>query len=160
MRIKIWLMATLLIGLLLSFSASAETTPPSCGEVPIQQLNYAKTAEVDKFDPSLGELKSVTITVEACGYAWRTLTNQDKIPTGVDYTAILVANMVSDIPGVGEQYFEIGETFKFHLMPGESYEMLIGSQASPKCDYGEFTISDPADLAKYVGAGQRYRFQL
>jgi len=148
-------MATLLIGLLLSFSASAETTPPSCGEVPIQQLNYAKTAEVDKFDPSLGELKSVTITVEACGYAWRTLTNQDKIPTGVDYTAILVANMVSDIPGVGEQYFEIGETFKFHLMPGESYEMLIGSQASPKCDYGEFTISDPADLAKYVGAGQK-----
>jgi hypothetical protein len=148
-------MATVLIGLLLSFSASAETTPPSCGEVPIQQLNYVKTAEVDKFDPSLGELKSVTITVKACGYAWRTLKNQDPIPTGVDYHAFLTAIMFSDIPGIGERNFQIGEAFDFHLMPGESYEMLIGSQASPVCDYGEFTIDDPADLAEYIGAGQK-----
>jgi len=156
LRIKIWLMATVLIGLLLSFSASAETTPPSCGIVPIQQLNYNDKAEVDKFDPSLGELKSATITVEACGYAWRTLKNQDPISTGVDYSATLTATMYSSIPGLDEQNFQIGETFKFHLMPGESYEMLIGSQANPVCDYGEFTISDPTVLAdEYIGAGQK-----
>jgi hypothetical protein len=150
-----WLMATVLIGLLLSFSASAETIAPPCGMVPIQQVNYAKTVEVDKFDPSLGELKSVTITVDACGYGWRTLTNQDKISTGVDYYAILTANMVSSIPSIGDHILQIGDTFDFHLDPNESYNMLIGSQESPKCDYDKFIIDDPADLAAYIGEGEK-----
>jgi protocatechuate 3,4-dioxygenase beta subunit len=155
LRIKMWLMATVLIGLLLSFSASAETIAPPCGMVPIQQVNYAKTVEVDKFDPSLGELKSVTITVDACGYGWRTLTNQDKISTGVDYYAILTANMVSSIPSIGDHILQIGDTFDFHLDPNESYNMLIGSQESPKCDYDKFIIDDPADLAAYIGEGEK-----
>ncbi|MGB4086193.1 SdrD B-like domain-containing protein [Methanothrix sp.] len=150
-----WLMATVLIGLLLSFSASAETIAPPCGTVPIQQLNYVKKAEIEKFDPSLGELKSVTITVDAFGYAWRTLKNQDPIPIGVDYFASLTATMVSDIPSIGEHTLQIGDTFNFHLAPGESYDMLIGSHEIPKNAHGEFIIDDPIKLSAYIGKGEK-----
>ena len=131
MRIKILLMAVVLMGLLFSLSASAITTEPSCGVVPIQQLNYITSTQVDKFDSSLGELQSVTVDVEACGYATRVLTNEDPIPVGVDYTAILSAAMRSTIPSVGEQVFVISTTDLFHLGPGQTHTIEIGTQAAP-----------------------------
>ncbi len=41
------------------------------------------------------------------------------------------------------------------MNPGESYEMLIGSQESPVCDQGVYTIDDPTDLFEYIGAGKK-----
>ena len=76
-------MVVVLAGLLFSLAASAVTTDPCCGSVPIQQLNYnAFTSGICQFDPSLGQLQSVTLTAEACGYATRYLTNGDPISGG------------------------------------------------------------------------------
>ena len=140
-------MAVVLAGLLFSLSASAVITNPSCGVVPIQQLNYITTTQVDKFDSSLGQLQSVTVTVNACGRGSRTLTNEDQIPTGVDYTAILTANMISDIPGIGPQNFQIGTTDIFHLAPGGTHAITL----SPACDNQSFTLTTPAEMAPYIG---------
>ena len=140
-------MAVVLAGLLFSMSASAVIIAPSCGVVPIQQLNYITTTQVDKFDSSLGELQSVTVTVDACGHGSRTLTNEDQIPTGVDYTAILTANMISDIPGIGPQNFQIGTIDTFHLGPGETHTIVL----NPDCDNQSFTLTTPAELAPYIG---------
>ena len=144
-------MAVVLIGLLFSLSGSAVIINPPCGEVPIQQLNYQKFTEVDKFDSSLGDLKSVKVTVTACGYASRVLTNEDPIPVGVDYIAVLTANMISDIPGIGEEIFSIATTDNFHLGLGETHTIQIGSAQNPECDVGDFTLTDPAEMAPYIG---------
>ena len=151
MKIKILLLTVVLLGLLFSLSASAVITDPSCGIVPIQKLNYINTTQVDKFDSSLGDLKSVTVTVDACGYASRLLTNLDPISGGVNYSAILTANMISDIPGIGQQNFQIGTTDNFHLAPNESYTIQIGSVAIPQCDHQNFTLTAPAEMAPYIG---------
>ena len=47
-------MAVVLAGLLFSMSASAAIINPPCGEVPIQQLTYTTTTQIDKFDATLG----------------------------------------------------------------------------------------------------------
>jgi len=153
LRIKVLVMAVVLAGLLFCLSASAVTTEPCCGTVPIQQLNYITSTSVCQFDPSLGTLQSVTVSVDACGYASRDLTNQDPIPVGVDYTAILNANLVATIPGIGDQNFQITTTDIFHLDPGETHTIQIGTQDEPQCDSNSFTLTAPSDIASYIGSG-------
>ncbi len=151
MRIKILLMAVVLAGLLFSLSASAEIITPACGEVALRQLNFGTTTSFDKFDPSLGNLNTVTLDTQACAQGSRILTNLDQNPLGVDYTVILTATLTANIPGIGPQVYPISVTEDFHLGPGESHTITIGPKCLPKL----FVLTDPAQLALYIGAGQQ-----
>ncbi len=151
MRIKILLMAVVLAGLLFSLSVSAEVITPACGEVALRQLNFGTTTSFDKFDPSLGNLNTVTLDTQACAQGSRTLTNEDQNPLGVDYTVILTATLTANIPGIGPQVYPISVTDDFHLGPGESHTTVIGPECLPEL----FVLTDPAQLALYTGAGQQ-----
>lgn len=149
-------MVVVLAGLLFSLSASAVITDPCCGSVDLRQVNYgASTSGICQFDPSLGTLKSVTITGDAFGYATRDLTNQDPIQTGVDYTAILAVNLVSQLPGMADQNFQIGTTDNFHLAPGATHTIQIGTSAVPIHDIQSLPpLTTAAEMAPWIGIGQ------
>ncbi len=157
-------MAVVLTGLLFSLSASALTYKPPCGELPIRQLNYVNSTQVDKFDPSLGELKSVTLDVDTCGYLWRIIDSEDPFELGVLATATVSAEIISNVPGLGERSFSIGTSQDCFLEPdsepndgppdwtgNDSCRIELGTAASPECNYTTITLTDPAEMAPYIG---------
>jgi hypothetical protein len=156
-------MAVVLTGLLFSLSASAATTAESCGVVPIQQLTYTTTTQVDKFDTNLGTLQSVTITAESCGYLSNWLESQDL--SEIDYNIIARGQVIPTIPGVPEEALQIGTDpagIDFHAVPdgsptdraGTDYTRIdIGSAASPECTGLKTYSLTGAAMAPYEAVG-------
>ena len=159
-------MAVVLAGLLFSLSASAATTPESCGVVPVQQLTYTTTTQVDKFDQSLGTLQSVTVTAQACGYLsdWLESNDQDTIL----YNIIARGQVTPTIPGVAPTPLQIGTDalgIDFTAVPdgnahdraGTDYTQFnIGTAGSPECSApGVYSIpSGSWGLYQAVGGGK------
>jgi len=159
-------MAVVLAGLLFSLSASAIETPESCGIVPVQQLTYTTSTQVDKFDENLGTLQSVTITAQACGYLNNWLESGDQ--SEIDYNIIATGQVIPTIPSVPEEALQIGTDvggIDFHAIPdgdpsdrtGTDYTQFdVGTSSSPVCtDVKTYTLTGAAmDPYKAVGGGK------
>jgi hypothetical protein len=163
LKIKILLMVVVLAGLLFSLPALAATTPESCGVVPIQQLTYTTSTQIDKFDQSLGTLQSVTVTAQACGYLSDWLESNDQ--SEIDYNIIARGQVTPSIPGVADTPLQIGTDaagIDFHAVPdtnaydrtGTDYTKFdIGTAASPECS-GLATYPIPsASWGQYQAVG-------
>ena len=159
-------MAVVLAGLLFSLSASAATTDPSCGVVPIQKLTYTTTTNVDKFDQNLGTLQSVTVTAESCGYLNNWLESGDE--SDITYNIIATGQVIPTIPSVPEEALQIGTDaggITFNAIPdgdptdraGTDYiKFDIGTASSPVCTGVKVYTLTGAAMAPYeaVGGGQ------
>jgi len=152
-------MAVVLTGLLFSLSASAILTDPSCGIVPVQKLNYATSTQVDKFDSTLGELKSVIINGEACGNISRDISSEDLSPDGVDYRVICIGQIIPNLPGQGEEIFQLKIDETNHLatddepnsLPDWAGDDFWALYLNDCTDIQTYTITDPVKMAPYIG---------
>jgi hypothetical protein len=168
LRIKILIMAVVLAGLLFSLSASALTTPQVCNSIPITQLSWTKSLDIPKFDHTLGTLKEVILTEEGCGYLTRELDSEDL--SAIDYNIIAAAQLISTVPGDGQQKVEIGtgpDGVEFSAGPddepgpfnpdwaGVDYTKIeIGSASQPECSpVKDITLkaANGDDLTPYIG---------
>ena len=167
MRIKILLMAVVLTGLLFCLSASAKLTDEECGIVPITPFNYETSTNIPKFDQTLGELKSVKLTVkDACGNISNEIDSEDPLPR--NYIFNFGGIMIPTLPIVGEKEFVIQtppEGIAFAAAAddepgkgnpdwaGPDYKLMeVGTEAEPVCAAPQQFIYETAtDKAPFIG---------
>ncbi len=79
MRDKLMLLVVL-VGLIFGLSASALEYSPDCAEFSNKTTDWNRTLSVDKFDPSLGVLKGVKVSADACASQLFMLDSEDSEP--------------------------------------------------------------------------------
>jgi len=153
-------MAVVLAGLLFCLSVSAQecdpvTTDPGCGVVPIQQLNYATTTQIPKFDTTLGTLLEVRMTAQACGRISAELDSEDATAQEFDISAL--ARVIPTLPNEGDETFQIdiAETFTVQAddEPGTGNSDYAGPDWSGLFTEGTVAVPVCTDNREFVYTG-------
>ena len=152
MKIKMFLMAVVLIGQHFSLSALAQmscpdpvTTDPIKVVVDIGLTNLNYTKYIPKFDSTLGELISVNLTSQAGGVARIDVDSED--PEDQMWRLIARGGVIITLPNGHEEIAEFGTPVDGDLVetaPDDEPGMWDADFAGPDFDYKEYgTLDDP-----------------
>jgi hypothetical protein len=173
MRMKLILLMVFL-GLIFLPLALADQTDEVCeyvpgamldpvpgSDIPLRQTAYTDSINIPKFDPGLGVLKRVYLTIDACGRQSFQLDNEDPQPLStfdVDHSGLIRVTVPVPIPDILE--VEVSDSNQFSLpsdndgppdfVGTDSYSIILEKCADEPANE---VYDQPSDLAAFTSSG-------
>jgi hypothetical protein len=138
----------------------AALAPVSGSDIPLRQTAYSTSIDIPKFDPGLGVLDKVYLTIDACGRQKFQLDNEDPQPLStfdVSHSGKVRVRVPVPVPDVVD--VEVSDTSHFTLpadnddapdfVGDDSYTRLIEKCANPPANK---VYDQPSDLAEFTAS--------
>ena len=154
MREKL-IVLVVLVWLIFGFSASALEYSPDCAEFSNKTTDWNRTLSVDKFDPSLGVLKGVKVSADACASQLFMLDSEDSEPQC--WTVTTNARLSAAMPDGTNFVLSLPEKINRFCLSADSDDNpdFAGNDSFrffiKECVKDERTYSD---LANWIGPGK------
>lgn len=154
-----WILGVILLVLILGQSGSALIHSPPCAVFDNKTTDWTVTKSIPKFDPSMGILDKVTVRGDACLAQDFKIDNEDS--SNQCYNLTTTADITTPLPA--------GKTLAISLDLFTDFQFCLTNDTDPGfgdftgtdffgkfgkiCDDIEVEITDPGDLASWIGSG-------
>lgn len=140
-----WILLIAFAGLILPQLAASDTISQTA-IIDWKSAGWTETACIDKFDPSLGTLKKVTIEMETCDFVKCTVENEQS--SRECFIVDILCQSLTTLPNGDVVGIDLPHTEEFCIEPDGSYSFEVKDcKPSDIIDY-----TDPVHLSEFIGS--------